>query len=155
MYETMIGKYTDKLSDLGDVRKLLSWVELYSLKENKRSITWANLKCGENLKCWVFSPNSGLYFQVDEIRDNGILRRWISRGNVFMAFDATHDYEVKETMRIVGQKYDVKDIDYERHYIPLMEKILDLENQENLPKGQTSVATVQQLKREISEILSR
>jgi hypothetical protein len=155
MYENMIGKFTDKYEEINAARPLVSWVELYYLDEKKRSIARANLKFGDNLCLWIFSPNTGAYFMVDEVDDNPAIRRIINHGNAFLVPNEEHDRRVRAGMAIVGAKYGIEDIDYYRHYLPLMERILALEVEENLRKSERSEAEILALKREIKEILAR
>jgi hypothetical protein len=151
----MIGTWTDRYEEINAARPLVSWVELYFLKEGKRSITWANLEFNPNLKVWVFSSNSGVYFLLENPMDNTGLRRFINHGNAFLVPDEEHDTKVRAGMKAIGVKYSLAEIDYHSHYLPLVETVLSLENQENLPKDERSEAVIVGLKNEIKQILER
>ena len=50
----MIGKWARTKEEIGNVRKLITWAELYYLKEGKRTVSWNNLEYNPNLKIWVY-----------------------------------------------------------------------------------------------------
>jgi len=151
----MIGRFVTKEADMGDVKLMVSWAELYYLAPKKRTICWANLVFNPKLTVWVWSSNSGAYFQQHECTDNTGLRRIINQGRAFLAYDAEHDWYVNDGMKTIGQNYDIKNIDYHRHYLPLIERSIELENAENMPKGEKSEAKIQAIKRDINEIIKR
>ena len=155
MYETMIGRYTTKYEDMGDVKRMFSWVEMYALAPRKRSVTWANLVFNPNLTIWVFSSGSGMYFEQKNVTDNTGIRRIIYQGRAFLAYDAEHEYNVKYGMDVVAQLYGIKNIMREKHYLPLIERIIELEFEENKPRDERSEAKIMELKSEIREITKR
>ena len=95
MYETMIGRYTTKYEDMGDVKRMFSWVEMYALAPRKRSVTWANLVFNPNLTIWVFSSGSGMYFEQKGVTDNTGIRRIIYQGRAFLARSEEHTSELQ------------------------------------------------------------
>lgn len=151
----MIGKWTRTKDEIGDVRKLITWAELYYLKEGKRTISWNNLVYNPNLKIWVYSSNSDLYFMLEGVADNIGLRKYISRGDAYMVFDQEHDDNVKMGMAVAGKQYGFSGIKYESQYLPLVEWLIRLEEIENLPKSERSEAETQAIKRDINELKLR
>lgn len=151
----MIGRYAKTKKEMGDVKLMVSWAELYYLAPKKRTITWANLVFNPKLVIWVWSSNSGTYFQQEGCTDNTGIRRIINQGRAFLAYDAEQEWYVNEGMKMIGQNYGIEKIDYYKHYLPLIERSIELEIEENMPKGEKSVARIQALKREINEIIKR
>lgn len=151
----MIGKWTDRYEEINAARQLVSWVELYYLKSGKRSITWENMEFNPHLNMWIFSATSGVYFLMENIEDNPGIRQKISHGNAFLVPDEDHETKIQAGMAAIGAKYGIKEIDYYSHYLPLVERVISLENHENLPKGERSEAVIVMLKKEINEILER
>lgn len=151
----MIGKWTDRYSEINSARQLISWVELYYLKSGKRSVSWENMEFNPHLNVWIFSAQSGVYFLMENVEDNPGIRRKIASGNAFLVFNAAHDYNVKEGMRIVGQKYGIEEIDYHLQYIPLVEALLALDSQDGLSKGERSQAEIAVQKAIIHKIIGK
>ncbi len=155
MYETMIGKYTSKYEEMGDVKRMFSWVEMYYLASKKRTVTWANLVFNPSLTIWVFSSGSGMYFEQKNVTDNSGIRRIIYQGRAFLAYDAEHDYMVKASIATVKQTFGLNECFYYKHYLPLVEKLIELEMVENMPKAERSEAKIMELKDDIREIKNR
>ena len=101
----MIGKWARTKEEIGNVRKLITWAELYYLKEGKRSVSWNNLEYNPNLKIWVYSSNSDIYFLLEGVADNIGLRRYISRGDAYFEFNQEHHDNVKNGMAVIGKQY--------------------------------------------------
>jgi len=155
MHENMIGRWAKTKEELGEVRKLITWAELYCLKEGKRAVTWGNLEYNDNMKVWVYSSNSDLYFLLEGVQDNIGLRRYISRGDAYMVPDEQFDHKVREGMAVIGKQYGFGEMDYEGQYLPLIERLIRLEEIENLPKSERSEAEIQAIKRDINELKQR
>ena len=155
MYENLMGKFARTKAEIGDVRKLITWVELYYLKEGKRAVTWDNLVYNPNLKIWVYSSNSDVYFMLEGVTDNIGLRRYIARGDAYVVFDQEHDDNVKMGMAVIGRQYGFDGIKYESQYLPLVEWLIRLEEIENLPKSERSEAEIQAIKRDINQLKLR
>ena len=151
----MIGKWARTKEEIGNVRKLITWAELYYLKEGKRSVSWNNLEYNPNLKIWVYSSNSDLYFMLEGVADNIGLRRYISRGDAYLEFNQEHDDNVKMGMAVIGKQYGFSGIKYYEQYLPLVELLIRLEGVENLPNSERSVAEIQAIKRDINELKTR
>ena len=156
MYENMTGRFAKTKDELGDVRRLITWAELYYLKEGKRSVTWDNLEYNPRLKIWVYSSNSDVYFLLEEVADNIGLRKWISRGDAYLVFNQEHDDNVRMGMAVMARQYGFNSgLDYEGQYLPLVEWLIRLEEIENLPKSERSEAETQAIKRDINELKQR
>ena len=156
MYENMTGRFAKTKDELGDVRRLITWAELYYLKEGKRSVTWDNLEYNPRLKIWVYSSNSDVYFLLEEVADNIGLRKWISRGDAYLVFNQEHDDNVRMGMAVMARQYGFNGgLDYEGQYLPLVEWLIRLEEIENLPKSERSEAEIQAIKRDINELKQR
>ena len=151
----MIGRFAKTKDELGDVRRLITWAELYSLKAGKRSVTWDNLEYNPQLKIWVYSSNSDVYFLLEEVADNIGLRKWISRGDAYLVFNQEHDDNVRMGMAVMARQYGFDGMDYESQYLPLVEWLIRLEEIENLPKSERSEAEIQAIKRDINELKLR
>ena len=151
----MIGKWARTKEEIGNVRRLITWAELYYLKEGKRSVSWNNLVYNPNLKIWVYSSNSDLYFLLEGVADNIGLRKYISRGDAYLEFNQEHDDNVKMGMAVIGRQYGFSGIKYEEQYLPLVEWLIRLEEIENLPKSERSEAEIQAIKRDINELKQR
>ena len=156
MYENMTGRFAKTKDELGDVRRLITWAELYYLKEGKRTVTWGNLEYNPRLKIWVYSSNSDVYFLLEEVADNIGLRKWISRGDAYLVFNQEHDDNVRMGMAVMTRQYGFNGgLDYEGQYLPLVEWLIRLEEIENLPKSERSEAEIQAIKRDINELKLR
>jgi len=155
MHENMTGRFAKTKDELGDVRRLITWAELYYLKEGKRTVTWGNLEYNPRLKIWVYSSNSDVYFLLEEVADNIGLRRWISRGDAYLVFNQEHDDNVRMGMAVMARQYGFDGMDYESQYLPLVEWLIRLEEIENLPKSERSEAEIQAIKRDINELKLR
>jgi hypothetical protein len=155
MYESMIGRWTKNKEELGNIRKLITWAELYYLKEGKRSITWENLEYNPHLKIWIYSSNSDVYFLLEEVVDNIGLRRWIAKGDAYLEFNQEHEDKVRAGMAVIGKQYDFGEIKYEEQYLPLVELLIHLEVVENQSNKDRSVAEVQAIKRDIKQLKDR
>ena len=151
----MTGRFAKTKDELGDVRRLITWAELYYLKEGKRTVTWGNLEYNPRLKIWVYSSNSDVYFLLEEVADNIGLRKWISRGDAYLVFNKEHDDNVRMGMAVMARQYGFDGMDYESQYLPLVEWLIRLEEIENLPKSERSEAEIQAIKRDINQLKSR
>ena len=152
----MIGRFAKTKDELGDVRRLITWAELYYLKEGKRTVTWGNLEYNPRLKIWVYSSNSDVYFLLEEVADNIGLRKWISRGDAYLVFNQEHDDNVRMGMAAMARQYGFNGaLDDEGQYLPLVEWLIRLEEIENLPKSERSEAETQAIKRDIYELKQR
>jgi len=151
----MIGRWTKNKEDLGNVRRLITWAELYSLKEGKRTVSWNNLEYNPNNQIWVYSSNSDVYFFLEGVADNIGLRRYISRGDAYLVFDQEHDDKVRAGMAVIGRQYGFGEMNYESQYLPLVEWLIRLEEIDNSPKNERSLAETQAIKRDINELKTR
>ena len=151
----MIGKWARTKEEIGNVRRLITWAELYYLKEGKRSVSWNNLEYNPNLKIWVYSSNSDVYFLHEGVADNIGLRKYIARGDAYLEFNQEHDDNVKMGMAVIGRQYGFDGIKYESQYLPLVEWLIRLEEIENLPKSERSEAEIQAIKRDINQLKLR
>ena len=151
----MIGKWAKTREEIGNVRRLITWAELYYLKEGKRSVSWNNLEYNPQLKIWVYSSNSDVYFFLEGVADNIGLRKYIARGDAYLEFNQEHDDNVKMGMAVIGKQYGFNGIKYDEQYLPLVEWLIRLEEIENLPKSERSEAEIQAIKRDINELKTR
>ena len=151
----MIGKWARTKEEIGNVRRLITWAELYYLKEGKRSVSWNNLEYNPQLRIWVYSSNSDVYFLLERVADNIGLRKYIARGDAYLEFNQEHDDNVKMGMAAIGKQYGFSGIKYEEQYLPLVEWLIRLEEIENLPKSERSEAEIQAIKRDINELKQR
>jgi len=132
MRDSSIGTYTDKFSEIGNVRQVVSIHEFQSLVTGKRTITSDNMPYNEKLVYWLFSPHSGLYFKRNLfIFITSLFKTQVRQGFVFMVIDEEHEYNLRAGVQTIGQKYKIANVDYYKHYLPLVEYCLELEVEES------------------------